>query len=30
MEFFKCIDINPSTKTWTGYKAVMADGVYAF
>lgn len=29
-EFYKCASINSPNKTWTGFKAVMADGVYTF
>ena len=29
-EFYKCASVNTSAKTWTGYKAVLTDGVYSF
>jgi hypothetical protein len=28
--FYKCASVDTSAKTWTGYKAVLADGVYSF
>jgi hypothetical protein len=30
MEFYKCASVDTSAKTWTGYKAVLTDGVYSF
>lgn len=30
MEFYRCASVNTSAKTWTGYKAVLEDGVYSF
>lgn len=30
MEFYKCAAVDTSAKTWTGYKAVLIDGVYSF
>lgn len=29
-EFYKCASVDTSAKTWTGYKAVFADGAYSF
>ena len=29
-DFYKCASVDASNKTWTGYKAVLADGVYSF
>lgn len=28
--FYKCASVNATDKTWTGYKAVLADGIYIF
>ena len=28
--FYRCASVDTSAKTWTGYKAVLADGVYSF
>ena len=28
--FYKCASVDTSAKTWTGYKSVLADGVYIF
>ena len=28
--FYKCDSVDTTNKTWTGYKAVLADGVYSF
>lgn len=28
--FYKCASVNATDKTWTGYKALLVDGVYAF
>lgn len=28
--FYKCASVDADNKTWTGYKAVLADGVYSF
>lgn len=30
MEFYKCASVDTVNKTWTGYKAVLTDGVYTF
>jgi hypothetical protein len=30
MDFYKCASVDATAKTWTGYKAVFADGVYSF
>ena len=30
MEFYKCASVDTENKTWTGYKAVLTDGVYSF
>jgi hypothetical protein len=30
LNFYKCISVNTSTKTWDGYKTIMTDGVYSF
>lgn len=30
MDFYKCASVDTANKTWTGYKAVLTDGVYAF
>lgn len=30
MEIYKCASVDTSAKTWTGYKAVLTDGVYSF
>ncbi|MBE6376686.1 MAG: LamG domain-containing protein [Lentisphaerae bacterium] len=30
MDFYKCSSVDTSAKTWAGYKAVLADGVYSF
>ena len=30
MEFYKCASVDTVNKTWTGYKAVLTDGVYSF
>lgn len=30
MNFYKCASVDTSAKTWTGYKAVLTDGVYSF
>lgn len=30
MEFYKCASVDTSARTWTGYKAVLTDGVYSF
>lgn len=30
MNFYKCASVDTVEKTWTGYKAVLTDGVYAF
>ena len=30
VEFYQCANVNTSAKTWTGYKAVLEDGVYSF
>ena len=29
-EYYRCASVDTSTKTWTGYKAVLNDGVYTF
>lgn len=29
-EYYKCASVDTSAKTWTGYKAVFADGAYSF
>ena len=29
-QFYKCASVNTTAKTWTGYKAVLADGAYSF
>lgn len=29
-EYYKCASVDTSAKTWTGYKAVLNDGVYTF
>ena len=29
-EYYKCASVNTSSHTWTGYKAVMTDGIYTF
>lgn len=30
MDFYKCASVDTANKTWTGYKAVLNDGVYTF
>ena len=30
MDFYKCASVDASAKTWSGYKAVLTDGVYSF
>lgn len=30
VEFYKCASVDTSTKTWTGYKAILENGVYSF
>ena len=30
MEFYKCASANVAANTWSGYKAVLSDGVYTF
>lgn len=30
MAFYKCASVDTANKTWTGYKAVLTDGVYSF
>ena len=30
MAFYKCASVDTTAKTWTGYKAVLTDGVYSF
>jgi hypothetical protein len=30
MEFYKCASVDSAAKTWTGYKAVLTDGIYVF
>lgn len=30
MDFYKCASVDTTAKTWTGYLAVLTDGVYAF
>lgn len=29
-EYYKCASVDTENKTWTGYKAVLTDGVYSF
>ncbi len=29
-EYYRCASVDTTAKTWTGYKAVLTDGVYAF
>lgn len=29
-EYYKCASVDTTAKTWTGYKAVLTDGVYSF
>lgn len=29
-DFYKCASVDTVNKTWTGYKAVLADGIYTF
>ena len=29
-EYYKCASVDTSTKTWTGYRAVLNEGVYTF
>ena len=29
-EYYRCASVDPSAKTWTGYKAVLNDGIYTF
>ena len=29
-EYYRCASVDTAAKTWTGYKAVLTDGVYAF
>ncbi|MBR7149705.1 MAG: LamG domain-containing protein [Oscillospiraceae bacterium] len=29
-DFYKCASVDTTAKTWTGYKAVLTDGVYSF
>ena len=29
-EYYRCASVDTSTKTWTGYKAVLNDGIYTF
>lgn len=29
-EFYKCASVDTTAKTWSGYKAVLTDGVYTF
>ncbi len=29
-EYYRCASVNTTAKTWTGYKAGLTDGVYAF
>lgn len=30
IDFFKCASVNTTDKTWTGYKAVLVEGIYIF
>lgn len=30
MAFYKCASVDTANKTWTGYKALLTDGVYTF
>ena len=30
VDFYKCASVDTDNKTWTGYKAVLNDGVYSF
>jgi hypothetical protein len=29
-DYYKCVSVDTENKTWTGYKAVLTDGVYIF
>lgn len=30
IDFYKCASVDTTTKTWSGYKAVLTDGAYSF
>ena len=30
MDLYKCASVDKTNKTWTGYKAVLSDGLYSF